>query len=549
MKQAILFFLLLKCGLLFSQTGFISTNIRLVKDSALFVKPQTKILQHGWRGEKLNMQVLMTAKTDIAQPAISIGPLVSKKGQIIPADRIEVGFLRYVMADALFKGCGYRTPGDLDSAVVADIIDSGKPAAMRKGEQQAAWISVNIPADAAPGMYTGTMMVDAGKQVKLVYSLRVAEHLLPPASGWSFDLDLWQHPAAIARAHQVKPWSDGHFKAMRPYYEMLAAAGQKNITTSIVHEPWGHQTYDDFPSLIRWIKQKNGEWAFDYRLFDRYVEFVMSCGINKRINCYSMIPWKMMVTYYDERVGAHITGPAAIDSDRYREIWLPMLRDFTRHLKSKGWFGITSIAMDERPMKDMKLAISMLKGIDPDWKIALAGDYHPEIQKDIYDYCLASRWQFEPEVLRERKAAGMPSTLYTCCVEKYPNGFTFSPPAENAWLGWYAMARGFTGYLRWAYNSWPANPLSDSRYTAWESGDTYQVYPGPLSSIRFEKLAEGIRDYEKIRILQQQWINENNQEKLAALKRILDKFEISALENIPADKMLQEAKAALGKLE
>ena len=30
--------------------------------------------------------------------------------------------------------------------------------------------------------------------------------------------------------------------------------------------------------------------------------------------------------------------------------------DFARHLKEKGWFEITTIAMDERPMKAMQKA-------------------------------------------------------------------------------------------------------------------------------------------------------------------------------------------------
>jgi hypothetical protein len=35
----------------------------------------------------------------------------------------------------------------------------------------------------------------------------------------------------------------------------------------------------------------------------------------------------------------------------------------------------------------------------------------------------------------------------------------------------------------------------------WPAGDTFMVYPGGHSSIRFEKLREGIVDYEKIRLL------------------------------------------------
>src|SRR5690606_20953741 len=156
--------------------------------------------------------------------------------------------------------------------------------------------------------------------------------------------------------------------------------------------------------------------------------------------------------------GRDTTLKAPIGSTEYTAHWTSMLKDFTQHLKNKDWFNITTIAMDERPMKDMQVVIALLKSIDPDWKIALAGNYHPEIEKDIFDYCLASNLQFDETILKERIAEGKPSTYYTCCVENYPNGFTFSPPAEHVWIGWYAAAKGFTGYLRWAYNSWVADP-------------------------------------------------------------------------------------------
>ena len=37
----------------------------------------------------------------------------------------------------------------------------------------------------------------------------------------------------------------------------------------------------------------------------------------------------------------------------------------------------------------------------------------------------------------------------------------------------------------------------------WPAGDTFLVYPGSRSSIRFEKLREGIVDFEKIRLVRE----------------------------------------------
>jgi len=45
--------------------------------------------------------------------------------------------------------------------------------------------------------------------------------------------------------------------------------------------------------------------------------------------------------------------------------------------------------------------------------------------------------------------------------------------------------------------------MRDARYGSWAAGDCYLVYPGGNSCIRFEKLREGIVDYEKISIIRE----------------------------------------------
>ncbi|HEX3385309.1 MAG TPA: glycoside hydrolase domain-containing protein, partial [Mucilaginibacter sp.] len=67
----------------------------------------------------------------------------------------------------------------------------------------------------------------------------------------------------------------------------------------------------------------------------------------------------------------------------------------------------------------------------------------------------------------------------------------------------YASAYGYSGFLRWAYDAWPQDPNRDARHGGWAAGDCYLVYPGANSGIRFEKLREGISDYEKIRIIKE----------------------------------------------
>ena len=48
-------------------------------------------------------------------------------------------------------------------------------------------------------------------------------------------------------------------------------------------------------------------------------------------------------------------------------------------------------------------------------------------------------------------------------------------------MSYYSSKKHLDGYLRWAYNSWPLEPLLDSRFRSWAGGDTYLVYPGARS--------------------------------------------------------------------
>lgn len=528
--------------------SFASSNTRFARELPPKVQSQLTWEAKAWKGEKIHTQLLIWANKSINNISVQVYDLKNNEGRAINKENITVGFLKYVITDEFRDGCGHRKPQDFDSSYVADIIDTKTASVLlEKNNTQPIWLSIKVPANTSPGSYKGTIKIKGDKDYALPITVQVLNKTLPAVSKWKYDLDLWQHPAAISRTHNVPLWSTEHFSLMKEYYQMLASAGQKTITTSIVNEPWGHQTYDDYPSLIKWTKKKDGSWKYDYSLFDKYVAFVMECGITERINCYSMVPWKIAFTYYDENLQKEAVFTDAIGTPSYNVFWKTMLVDFTKHLKQKGWFGKTYIAMDERPMEAMKAVIKLLKETDKNWKIALAGDYHPEIENDIDTYCIASRWDFPMATLQKRQKEGKISTWYTCCTEPYPNGFTFSSPAEGAWIGWYSASKNMDGYLRWAYNSWTKNPLVDSRFITWPAGDTYMVYPGPLSSVRFEKLLEGAQDFEKIRQLKSLYKKNNQTKQLNDLNNALKIFDIKSLANTTADEMLKKVQPLLNQ--
>ena len=532
-----------------------STDVRYNKELPASVTPVSIMNLTGWMGEKLSAQFVISTNRDLKNVSVEVSDILAKNYKISKWNT-ERGFVRYVMTDELNKDgkgtCGYRNNADFDSTLVADVIDHITPALdIKANTTQPVWVSVKVPREnIIKGMYRGTVTVKEDGKVlaELPLTVTVKNRTLPEPKDWAFHLDLWQNPYSVARYYNVEPFTQEHFDLMRPIMKRYADAGGKVITASIMHKPWNAQTFDHFESMVTWMKKADGTWWFDYTVFDKWVEFMMDCGVKKEINCYSMVPWRLSFQYFDQASNSFKYFNGKPGEPAYEEFWMRMLKSFAQHLKEKGWFEITHIAMDERPLKDMLATINVVYKADKDFKLSLAGTYHKELLEDLDDYCITLAEKFTPEELEKRKADGKVTTYYTCCTEPRPNTFTFSPLAESEWLGWWAAKINVDGYLRWALNSWVKDPLLDSRFRAFGGGDCYILYPGGRTSTRFERLIEGIQAYEKIRILRNETDKRGRKKNYGKqIEKILEPFNEFNLLEVPAEKVVNKAKAALNK--
>ena len=380
----------------------------------------------------------------------------------------------------------------------------------REGTQRI--VEINVPPDAKPGVYRCGMM-----------DVRIIDRVLPPAKDWKFFLDLWQHPWAVARYFDVKPFSMAHYAAMRPVYETLATAGQKTLTVTLLPEAWDHQCRDAYGTMIGRVKKSDGTWEFDYTIFDEYVEFGRSCGLGPDIACYSVCPCGYVVRWEDENGKRH-SAVAKPGTPEFYDYWSAFLVDFAKHLKAKGWFQNTFIAMDERSIADVNAIGSFIRELVPDMKISMAGYHLPsEYNTTIDNYCIVLSRKVNATYLKEaaeRRAKGMTTTFYVCCGPRYPNTFMSSGPGEAFWLGAFPSMCGLDGFLRWAWNSWPQDPLQDASYNRWLAGDTFLVYPDGSPSLRFLELRNGIVASEKVRILKESGLFKDELDKLALRFRV-----------------------------
>ncbi len=465
-----------------------------------------KLTLSGWKGERVNAQLLVRSNYDLEQVHCNI--TWNDPSKALP---LKAQFLKFT------QSAGEPRP-DIISNSNGEFISN--PA----GINRSIWLSCDIPHNTVAGDYqaTATVYAKGMTPAQIPITISVKQHRLPTSNDWKIHLDLWQYPDSVARVHSVEPWSDEHLMLMRPLMKRLADAGQKAITCTIIHEAWNAQNYDHCPSMIRWIRHADGQLSWDYSIFDRWVHFMMEdVGITRQITCYTMLPWSMKVRVFDEASETYVDELAVPGTAAYEKLWAPFLQDFSRHLAEKNWLHITGIGLDERPDQQVKIASKLIHENAPDLKIISAiNRASAETSALLHDMSpmIPYAQMLTPELIAQRKAEGKVTSFYVCMNPAHPNTFTYSPLVEAEWLGMFAAVHDLDGFLRWAYNAWNRNPFETVSVAPFPDGDCHYVYPGNLSTPRFEKLRDGFEYFEKLNLIRQAAAND------AALQAQLEQF-------------------------
>jgi hypothetical protein len=472
------------------------------------LRPTSHWEETGWRGERLNAQIVVWSPDTLRQVFFKVNDLKSPDGSTLSANNITMSTVHYVLSNFPYGGAPVNcspTPYK-DVFLMPDRFETIDLKTTRfdvNGRTvRPVWLQLNVPEGQTPGVYTGTIEVySLNHKATLDLKVNVQSQVLPKPHDWKFRLDLWQNPWVVAWHYDLKPWSDEHKALLKKHLKLYADAGGKYITTYAVHSPWADNSYMIEGGMIDWIKTADGKWKFDYSIFDQYVELCMEVGIDQSITVYTPIPWGNRFRYRDEKTGADVYESWEPGTTAFKDHWDIFLSDLRKHLDEKGWFGKTYLGINENAMEQTLAAIKVIKEHSKDWRITYAGDWHKELDQLLDDYSFVHGKEPSMAEQKTRMLRGATSTFYVCCTPARPNNFLFSPPIEGRWLGWYSFAYGYDGFLRWAYDAWPADPMRDARHGSWAAGDCYLVYPGANSCIRLEKLREGISDFEKIRIL------------------------------------------------
>ncbi|MFO7976452.1 MAG: DUF4091 domain-containing protein [Candidatus Hydrogenedentota bacterium] len=231
------------------------------------------------------------------------------------------------------------------------------------------------------------------------------------------------------------------------------------------------------------------------------------------------------------------------DTPQYKHAFRTYMQGLQEHLREQGWLDEAYVYwFDEPAPKDYEFVMKgfrKLKENAPDINRMLTEQVEPELIGGPNIWCPLTP-AYDYEVAEERRAAGDTFWWYVCTGPKAPYATLFidHPGTElRVWL-WQTWEKEVEGILIWQTNYWtssaaypdsPQNPYEDpmgwrSGYSTpagtkrpWGNGDGRFIYPpvaaadgkppapvleGPVDSIRWEMLRDGVEDYEYFVILE-----------------------------------------------
>ena len=542
----------------YAEASFISEYNRLQRQAPAITEGKSVWQSFAWRGEQIQKQILIKSSRPIRQLSYSVSDLSSDSDRI---SGVHVTFFSpsFVRGDVSSNDCeGYhnRRP----TTLLADALARRLNVWQADGQYYALlWLRIDVPRWAIPGNYHGTVsLIQKGQPpIELDLAVDISVLQMPEAMDEKFHLDLWQFPAALLQRHNdqsgnrtIELWSKEHYELLAPIYKYLARLGQRAVTTYIKDGALGA------PSMIQWLAHDGGSrWTFDYSIFDRHVETLNKWGINKQISAFSPIGWnKTEISFLDMDSDQRKKFNLDVGGRQFNAIWNLFLADFKNHLIEKGWFEKTVLYMDEIPEHEMRSIIGLIHYNSPDWKIGLA--YSHEQPADIIGSLYDVSGIFETEQ-RVETYAHQTTSFYTSCTQIRPNVYLAqdADPADLSAFAWYALKRGYNGYLRWAFDNWKSHDpydLVEGRFTAgdfslvYRSGNTKPVDIVP--SVRSELLRDGIEDYEKVLILQDKLKVCKHSEQFEELRSAINNFTSRGLKAGESRQLVQNAKAKLYKI-
>jgi hypothetical protein len=390
-----------------------------------------------------------------------------------------------------------------------------------------------VPRDAPAGIYTGDIHIAAlnySSKVKL--RVKVYDFTLPDqmtcTSAFGFS------PSNVFNYHKLTDINQKR-QVLDKYWASFSA---HHIS------PYNPAPLDDlkvtWPKVTESIKPQELKPTFDWTAWDKAME--------RGIDHYNFNSFRLSIpglgggTFHARR-NPELLGFTE-DTPHYKAAFNSYCKEMQEHLREKGWIDEAFVYwFDEPAPKDYDFVMNgfaKLKKAAPDINRMLTEQVEPKLIGGPNIWCAVSN-NHKDGPAEQRRKYGEKFWWYVCTGPKAPYCTLFidHPGTElRVWL-WQSFKRKIDGILVWQTNYWtsptaypdrenPQNPYEDpmgwrTGYSTpkgvkkpWGNGDGRFIYPpeaaadahpdkpvldGPVDSIRWEMLRDGIEDYEYMVIL------------------------------------------------
>lgn len=397
-------------------------------------------------------------------------------------------------------------PGQLNPHVIRrapfrvyDVLRPVPRAIRGTGAVMAFRLHLGVPSAARPGICGFDLAVRCGgEEARLRLNVRVHRAAVPPVGPESFPYTNWFSYANIASRHGVRPWSEGHWRMLRAYADLMVRGRQNMfwIPLDVVFDRRAGRPVlrtERLERIVRTFTEAGMHWI-------EGGHFASRTGGEWKATTYDLGMHGPRATSEpgNEELAA-VAGQllAAIRKNRWERRWLQHVADEP----------IAENATDYRILAGMvRKYMPGIRLVDATMNETLVGSL--DVWCPRIDHFSRGRRFFDAQ-----RSVGDRVWYYTCCAPggAWLNRLLDHGPIRPALYGWAAARFGLEGFLHWGLNHYGERqdpfeqsemPLKAGSYLP--AGDMHVVYPGngePWSSVRFEAAREGFEDWELLHLL------------------------------------------------
>jgi hypothetical protein len=207
-------------------------------------------------------QVIIHGDMPLRALQVSVSAFSSDSGATIPAAAAQI---RYAVAATDLS------PGAAPAERPRAWFDALSEAFVAGATIQPVWLTVRVPASAAPGEYNGRLTLN-GQPVAV--RLKVSAFTVPAAEQRVMWVSTTQSPETVALKYGVPAYSEAHWKLLERSLELQGQLADKVLYVPVIAKTW----FGNEQGMIRFRRQGN-RLTPDFTVLERYLALYRKyCG-------------------------------------------------------------------------------------------------------------------------------------------------------------------------------------------------------------------------------------------------------------------------------